>query len=92
VFTLGIGSGASNELISKAAAFGNGKAEFVSDTSLIDQKVISLLDSSLDKRFYNFILDYNSNDVEFIYPDLSELRYIRGSKPIELFVFFKPEV
>jgi len=49
-FSLGIGSGASAELITGAADLGHGVCEFVSDSNMINDKVISLLKSSLAKK------------------------------------------
>ncbi len=47
VFALGIGSGASTELINGVGKSGNGKSEFITNLSLVDEKVISLLKCSL---------------------------------------------
>lgn len=50
VFTFGIGSGASTELIRGLAKAGNGKAEFIHDGERMQPKVITLL--SVDTYMY----------------------------------------
>ena len=76
-------------MITGAADLGNGKCEFVSDSSLINEKVISLLKSSFAKRFYNFSLEYDSNFVDKIVPDPKSISFLRESEPFQIFVFFK---
>jgi hypothetical protein len=89
VYTLGIGSGVSQNLVNSCAKAGNGSASFVSDSSNISSKVIELLSKSMSKRFYDFRLIYDKDKVEFVVPDLSKVRYLRNNESLQLFVFLK---
>lgn len=80
IYTLGIGSGASSELITQAAALGNGTSEMVNNNNLINEKVMQLLKSSLAKKYYNFVLTYNKNEVEKIVPDPNQISFLRENE------------
>lgn len=61
---------------------GNGCSEMVNDESLINQKVIHLLKSSMAKKFYDFQLIYDKNHIEKIVPDLNQVSFIRENESL----------
>lgn len=87
LYALGIGSGASQELIKGGAEAGNGCAELVSDNSLIQEKVIVLLKRSLAKKFLDFRLEYDAKDVAMILPDINKISFLRENQPLQAFIF-----
>ena len=64
MYTIGIGSGCSKELITESAKAGKGKFEFISDNEDMTEKIISLLRSSLSPCLDNFELNYDKDLVE----------------------------
>ena len=77
LFSLGIGSGVSAELVTGVADAGNGVAEFVSNSSEINSKVVSLLKASLEKKLFNFWIEYNKEHVDKIVPEPTSINFLR---------------
>ena len=89
LFSLGIGSGASQQLIVQSAKAGRGIHQFVSDGVDINNKVIGLLKVSMQKLLYDFQLNVDQSKVNAIVPDIREQQFIRENESIQVYVFLK---
>merc|ERR1719456_1509837 len=58
-FALGIGSGASRDLVRRLASSGRGKAEFVADDERVETKVVRLLRSALQPAFTDVTVEWS---------------------------------
>ena len=88
MYTIGIGSGCSKELITEGAKAGKGKFEFISDNEDMTEKIISLLKSSVSPCLDNFELNYEKDLVEMIVPMPDSNLIIRKNESISFFIFF----
>ena len=91
LYTIGIGSGASRDLIVRGAATGYGKAEFIADNDNMQAKIIDLLKDSITPFIENFTLSFDTNIVEFVAPKLENLPLIRKNEALNFFVFLNKE-
>ena len=93
VFTIGIGNGCSQELITQGAACGRGKHEFVANNSEIYEKVISLLNASLSPCYSEISLEGNNFDavVKALTPNPSSIPLLIDGQTITFFLLLRPE-
>lgn len=91
VFTIGIGSGCSAELITKGAEFGKGKHEFVAENNDIMGKVINLLDSAMSPCVDDFSLTADNFDtiVESISPNPVNVPFLLRDQAVTFFLFLR---
>jgi len=91
VFTIGVGSGCSPELITKAAHYGRGKHEFVADEKDIYEKVINLLNASLSPCFSDLTLHAENFDalVKGVSPNPQRILSFMEGEPLTLFFFIR---
>lgn len=87
IFSLGIGSGASESLIRGLAKHGNGICEFVVDGERHEKKVMNLLKASLMGKIENVSFKWE-NYKSLIIPEFLKLDY---SKETNIFSFFSLE-
>ena len=83
IYSVGIGNGVSKNLIIEAAVEGHGKFEFVSELSMLSQKMQYLLDDAISPFLENFSLTYDSS-VIVMRTDLSRTK-IRKNEPFNFF-------
>jgi hypothetical protein len=76
VHTIGIGNGASEELIKGCALKGKGHHVFISDQEDPSEKIIQLLTDSLTPVITNISLKYDKSLVESIVPNPDSIPYI----------------
>ena len=93
VFTVGIGSGCSAELITKTAYYGRGKHEFVVDSQEISEKVVSLLDSSLSPCLSDFSFHADNFDaiVKNVSPNPATVPFLLNGQTATYFLFLRKE-
>ena len=93
VFSVGIGSGCSAELITKTAYYGRGKHEFVVDNKEIYEKVISLLDSSFSPCFSDFSFHADNFDavVKSVSPNPTTVPFLLNGQTATYFLFLRKE-
>lgn len=91
VFTIGVGSGCSPELVTKAAHYGRGKHEFVPDEKDIYEKVINLLDASLRPCFSDLSLHSDNFDavVKSVSPNPQVIPSLVEGEPLTLFLLIR---
>ena len=89
VFTIGIGNGVSDQFIKGVARAGNGGSEIIHNLTVIEDKVISLLQSSYSPALSNFRLEYDTNAVEAIAPFYSQSSHVLKDKPLQMYAFIK---
>lgn len=59
IYSIGIGNGCSEELISGCAEKGKGSYTFITDDEMPEQKIISLLEKALSPVISNIELEYD---------------------------------
>jgi len=93
VFTIGIGNGCSQELITQGAACGRGKHEFVANNSEVYEKVISLLNASLSPCYSDISLESNNFDavVKALTPNPSSIPLLLDGQTLTFFLFLRSE-
>ena len=93
VFSIGIGSGCSAELITKAAHYGKGKHEFVVDNKEIYEKVISLLHSSLSPCLSDISFHADNFDafVKSVSPNPATVPHLLNGQTATYFLFLRKE-
>jgi hypothetical protein len=91
IFTIGVGSGCSPDLITSAASFGRGKYEFVQDNEDLTGKVISLLDAAMTPCCDDFTLSGDQFDklVEAITPNPNKIPYLLRDQAVTFFVHIR---
>jgi len=87
IYTIGIGTGCSDEFIEHVARLGNGQFELISDNEEMNVKIISLLKASLTPMLRDVALSYDQNIVEFLVPDPETLQFVKINEPLNFFVF-----
>jgi len=92
-FTIGIGNGCSQELITQGAACGHGKHEFVANNNEIYEKVISLLNASLSPCYSNISLESDNFDavVRAITPNPSTIPLLIDGQTTTFFLLLRSE-
>ena len=75
VHTIGIGDGASQELVLGCAAKGKGHHVFISDAENPSEKIIQLLTDSLSPVISKVNLNFDKNLVESIIPNPNSIPY-----------------
>ena len=93
VFSIGIGSGCSAELITKAASNGRGKYEFVVNSQEIYEKVISLLQSSLNPCLSDISFHADNFDavVKSVSPNPATVPHLLNGQTATYFLFLRKE-
>jgi len=91
VFTIGVGSGCSPELVTKAAHYGRGKHEFVADEKDIYERVINLLNASLSPCFSDLTLHSENFDalIKGVSPNPMTILSFMEGEPLTLFLFIR---
>lgn len=89
VHSIGIGNGASLNLIEGSAAAGKGKSIIISDNENPAEKIIELLDATLTPIISKIKLKYNEKAVESIVPNPQSIPYILKDDVVNFFVTFK---
>jgi len=92
-FTIGIGNGCSQELITQGAVCGRGKHEFVANNSEIYEKVISLLNASLSPCYSNISLECDNFDavVKAITPNPLSIPLLIDGQTTTFFLLLRSE-
>ena len=93
VFTIGIGNGCSQQLITQGAAYGRGKHEFVASNSEVYEKVINLLNASLSPCYSDISLESNNFDavVKALTPNPSSIPLLLDGQTLTFFLFLRSE-
>ena len=93
MFTIGIGDGCSQELITQAAACGHGKHAFVAKNSEIYEKVISLLNTSLSPCYSDISFKGNNFDavVKALTPNPSTISSVIDGQTTTFFLLLRSE-
>jgi von Willebrand factor type A domain len=91
VYSVGIGSSCSKELIKGAAEAGQGKCEFVEDneTEFSREKVMALLIESMSTKYESFSRDNTFAKMSLIIPDPKKSSIIPRGKSKFFFCFFE---
>ena len=91
VFTVGVGSGCSPELITKAAINGRGKHEFVENNHQVYEKVMDLLNASLSPCYSDITLEADNFDgfVKSVSPNPVSLPFLLNNQPVTFFLFIR---
>ena len=89
VHSIGIGNGASFNLIQGSAENGKGQFIMISDAENPADKIIQLLESTLTPLIHQVDLHYDKNLVESIVPNPHSLPYILKDDLINFYVTFK---
>ena len=89
VHSIGIGNGASFELIEGSAKNGKGKSIMIGDNENPSDKIIELLEASLTPLVSEISLKYDVDLVESIVPNPKSIPYILKDDPINFYVTFK---
>lgn len=76
VHAIGIGNGASQDLVLGCAAKGKGHHVFISDDENPSEKIIQLLTDSLSPVVSKVTLDFDKDVVESIIPNPDSIPYI----------------
>ena len=92
VHSIGIGNGASFELIQGSAENGKGKSIMISDDENPSEKIIELLESTLTALISDITLKYDNNLVESIVPNPNSIPYILKDDVINFYVTFKGKI
>jgi len=89
VFSIGIGSGCSTELIKESARVGYGTYEFVGDDEDVNEKVIHLLKNSISPYITDFSLEFEDKSmVSYTVPNVESIGYVLPNQLIDFFVIF----
>lgn len=89
VFSIGIGSSASRELIIQSAHHGKGCYEFVDDSQKIGERVISLLTLSMQICAYSFQLAFPMGlDPRMVVPHPETVEPVYEGKYLTFFIYF----
>lgn len=87
VFTLGIGSGCSRDLVKDCAKAGGGSSEFVKDPSDITGKVVSLLEAAFTPICDDFRLEFSNQEVvKLIAPAPESMTYILRNQKVTFYI------
>eukprot|EP01017_Pseudomicrothorax_dubius_P030091 TRINITY_DN3717_c0_g1_i15.p1 TRINITY_DN3717_c0_g1~~TRINITY_DN3717_c0_g1_i15.p1 ORF type:complete len:558 (-),score=82.86 TRINITY_DN3717_c0_g1_i15:789-2462(-) len=89
VFSLGIGSGCSEEHIRDLAFHGRGKCQFVNNESKIPKKLMQLLSDSLLPAFLVTKVEYDKSLIEYISPNPQSKTYIVQNDQLNFYILFK---
>ena len=89
MFTIGIGNGVSEQFIKGVAKAGNGASEIIHNLTVIEDKVIALLQCSYSPALSNFRLEYDPSVVEAIAPFYSKDSHVLKDKPMQMYAFVK---
>lgn len=92
VHTIGLGSGASRNLIVDCAKTGKGSHIFISEQEDPSEKIIQLLTDSLSPVISNISLDYDSNLIDSIIPNPQSLPYILKNELVNFYITFKGQL
>ena len=82
VFTIGIGNGVSDHFIQGVAAAGNGSHDVIHDLTIMEDRVISMLQGSYSPSLTNFRIEFDATKIEAMAPALSAESHILKDKPL----------
>ena len=85
LFTIGVGTGASDYLVRKAATLGNGKSVMILCSEGIEDKVVSLLTESMTPSLTNFEVEYDEEMVAALTPLPNQSSHIIRGEPFIMF-------
>ena len=92
IFSLGIGSSCSAELVRGCASAGRGKSGFVSDPNSLPDKLISLMEAAFTPVCDDFSLEFTEKDaISMIAPAPQSLPYMFRDEKATFYVFLKNE-
>lgn len=89
ISTVGIGNGASLRLIQRIADAGRGKFIMIDDSENPNDKIISLLSSSLTPVVTKLSLTYTTKDVLSIVPNPRTIPYILKDSIVNFYITYK---
>lgn len=92
ISTIGIGNGASLRLIEGCAEVGRGKFVMISDNENPNSKIISLLKSSLTPLIKKITLNYDSTNLQSIFPNPVTLPYILKDSIVNFYLTYRGKV
>ena len=92
VHTIGIGNGASEDLILGCAKKGKGYHVFITDNENPADKIIQLLTDSLSPVISSMKLTYDKSIVESIIPNPESLPYVLKGELVNFYITFKGQL
>ena len=92
VHTIGIGNGASEEIIIECAKKGKGQHVFISDEENPSEKIIQLLTDSLSPVISSMKLTYDKEIVESIIPNPESMPYVLKGELVNFYITFKGQL
>ncbi len=89
VFTVGIGNGISEQFIKRLARVGGGNFEIIQNLVVLEDKIITLLNSSLSPTLSNIRIKFDPNAIEAISPTFTPKSQILRNSPLQIFAALK---
>lgn len=92
VHTIGIGNGASEDLVMGCAKSGKGHYTFITDKENPNEKIIQLLTDSLSPVISKMKLAFDNKIVKSVIPNPNSLPYVLKGEIVNFFINFHGQI